>query len=85
MAAPCKLAFDDLWSLRTMGNLALSPDGRRVALVVHRADKASNERRSGIWLLFLLELEGAKNQLWLINTDAGILLISLWVVDLHWR
>jgi dipeptidyl aminopeptidase/acylaminoacyl peptidase len=59
MAAPCKLAFDDLWSLRTMGNLALSPDGRRVALVVHRADKASNERETQ-WHLVTLSLRARR-------------------------
>jgi len=55
MSTSRKLAFDDLWSLQTMGNLALSPDGRCVALVMHQADKASNETRSAIWLLHLDE------------------------------
>jgi dipeptidyl aminopeptidase/acylaminoacyl peptidase len=106
MATSRKLTFDDLWSLRSMGNLALSPDGRRVALVMRMADKVSNETRSAIWLLhldehgyaageprqltgggkndtypvwspdsrhllFLSNREGAKNQLWLIDTDGG--------------
>src|SRR5258708_5205133 len=38
-----------------MGNIALSPDGRRVAFVMQSTDKVSNENRSGILLLHLDE------------------------------
>jgi len=50
-----KLTYDDLWNFKTMGNVALSPDGKRVAFAMSSADKAGNERQSAIWLLQLDE------------------------------
>ncbi len=50
-----KLTLDDLWTFKTLGNIAVSPDGRRIAFVLHSTDKASNEFRSAIWLLSLDE------------------------------
>lgn len=46
---------DDLWALRVMGQVALSPDGRRVAFVMHSTDRAQNENRAAIYLLHLDE------------------------------
>ncbi len=55
MTTPRKLTLDDLWAFKMLGNIALSPDGRRVAFVMHGADKAKNERSSAIYLLQLDE------------------------------
>lgn len=46
---------DDLWALRVMGQVALSPDGRRVAFVMHSTDRMQNENRAAIYLLHLDE------------------------------
>jgi dipeptidyl aminopeptidase/acylaminoacyl peptidase len=50
-----KLTLDDLWAFKSIGNVALSPDGRRVAFSMHSTDKAKNEQQSAIWLLHLDE------------------------------
>src|SRR5712692_8892251 len=50
-----KLTSDDLWTFKNMGNIALSPDGRRIAFVMHSIDKTKNENTSAIWLLQLDE------------------------------
>jgi dipeptidyl aminopeptidase/acylaminoacyl peptidase len=50
-----KLTLDDLWTFKWMGNIALSPDGRRVAFVMHSSDKTKNDRQSAIYLLLLDE------------------------------
>jgi len=50
-----KLTLDDLWTFKMMGNIALSPDGQRVAFVMHSSDKIKNERQSAIYLLHLDE------------------------------
>jgi dipeptidyl aminopeptidase/acylaminoacyl peptidase len=55
MTTSRKLTLDDLWTFKDMGTIALSPDGSRVAFVVHSSDKANNERHSAIWLLHLDE------------------------------
>jgi len=55
VTAPHKLTLDDLWSLQYMGNIAVSPDGRRVAFVMHSTDKDQNEGHSVIFLLHLDE------------------------------
>lgn len=49
------MTIDDLWSLNEIGAIALSPDGRRVAYIVHSDDKAKNETHSAVWLLHLDE------------------------------
>ncbi|HEY1348020.1 MAG TPA: S9 family peptidase [Ktedonobacteraceae bacterium] len=46
---------DDLWALRIMGQVALSPDGRRVAFVMHSMDRAQNENHAALYLLHLDE------------------------------
>src|SRR6266700_1390258 len=50
-----RLTLDDLWTFKWMGNIALSPDGRRVAFVMHSSDKTKNDRQSAIYLLHLDE------------------------------
>src|SRR6266436_1444681 len=50
-----RLTPDDLWTFKWMGNIALSPDGRRVAFVMHSSDKTKNDRQSAIYLLHLDE------------------------------
>ncbi len=55
MTTPRKLTLDDLWTFKILGYITLSPDGRRVAFVMHSTDKAKNERQSAIWLLQLDE------------------------------
>jgi dipeptidyl aminopeptidase/acylaminoacyl peptidase len=55
MPSPRKMTLDDLWALNEIGTIVLSPDGRRVAYVVHSDDKAGNETHSAIWLLHLDE------------------------------
>ena len=55
MTTPRKLTADDLWSFKEMGNIALSPDGRRVAYVMYSLDKLKNERHGIIYLLQLDE------------------------------
>jgi len=46
---------DDFWALRIMGQVALSPDGKRVAFVVHSMDRVQNENHAAIYLLHLDE------------------------------
>src|SRR5215472_6440085 len=55
MTTPRKLTADDLWSFKEMGNIALSPDGRRIAFVMYSLDKSKNERHGAIYLLQLDE------------------------------
>ncbi len=55
MTASRKLTYDDLWQFKEMGNIALSPDGRRVAFVMQSKDKAKDSRHNAIWLLQLDE------------------------------
>lgn len=50
-----KLTLDDLWTFKEIGQVALSPDGRRVAIVQSSKDKEKNETRSAILLLLLDE------------------------------
>ncbi len=61
-----KLTAEDLWSFKEMGEIALSPDGRRVAFVMYSLDKSKNERHGAIYLLQLDEqgnAVGEPNQL----------------------
>jgi dipeptidyl aminopeptidase/acylaminoacyl peptidase len=53
MTTSRKLTIDDLWTFKDVDTVALSPDGKRLAYVVHRLDNARNERQSAIWLLQL--------------------------------
>lgn len=55
MTMPHKITLDDLWSQQNMGEIALSPDGRRVAFVMAGFDKEKNETFSSLYLLLLDE------------------------------
>ncbi len=46
---PRPMNFDDVMSLKTVNNAALSPDGKQVVYVVGYADLKENERRSELW------------------------------------
>jgi len=59
---PHKITLEDLWTLKKMGNVALSPDGRRVAFVMHSSDKEKNENNSTIFLQHLDEQGHALGQ-----------------------
>ncbi len=59
MASLRGLTIDDLWTFNEIGSLALSPDGHKVAYVLHTDDRIQNETRSAIWLLHLDELGSA--------------------------
>src|ERR1700680_1457141 len=59
MASLRKMTIDDLWMFDEIGSIALSPDGRRVAYVVHSDDKAKNETHSAVWILHLDEAGAA--------------------------
>ncbi|HEY7415643.1 MAG TPA: S9 family peptidase [Ktedonobacteraceae bacterium] len=50
-----KLTYDDFWTFKDFGHVALSPDGRRVAFVLLSKNKEKNETRSTIMLLSLDE------------------------------
>jgi dipeptidyl aminopeptidase/acylaminoacyl peptidase len=47
---PRPLTLEDFWSLRTVSDVQLSPDGTTLAYVVGTYDQASNQQRSAIWL-----------------------------------
>ncbi|MGH2482223.1 MAG: TolB family protein, partial [Ktedonobacteraceae bacterium] len=49
------MTCDDLWTFNDVWNVALSPDGRRVALVRGNRDKEKNEYQRAILLLHLDE------------------------------
>jgi dipeptidyl aminopeptidase/acylaminoacyl peptidase len=44
------LTLDDFWSLKTVTDVQLSPDGVTVAYVVGSYDEVANQQRSAIWL-----------------------------------
>ena len=50
-----RITNDDLWSLKSLGNIALSSDGRRIAFVTQSSDKEKDRSRSAISLLYLDE------------------------------
>ncbi len=50
-----KLTVDDLWTFKDVWNVALSPDGRRVAIVQGSKNQAQNEYHHAILLLHLDE------------------------------
>jgi dipeptidyl aminopeptidase/acylaminoacyl peptidase len=66
MTTSRNLTIDDLWTFKDVDTVALSPDGKRLAYVVHRLDKVKNEHQSAIWVLQLDEhgrAEGVARQL----------------------
>ena len=42
---------EDLYRLKAIGDMDLSPDGRRVALVVTEADEEADRQSSSIWVV----------------------------------
>jgi dipeptidyl aminopeptidase/acylaminoacyl peptidase len=50
-----RITRDDLWSLRTMGKIALAPDGCYVAFEMHSNDKEHNDTCCALFLLSLDE------------------------------
>ncbi|MBE3561587.1 MAG: S9 family peptidase [Ktedonobacteraceae bacterium] len=62
MAAPRKLTFDDLWTLKTVGTVALSPDGQRVVFELRATDRERNEYCCALWLLHLDEQGRAQGE-----------------------
>ncbi len=45
------LTLDDTWSIKTITELSLSPDGQRIAYTLESLDKEQNAKRSAIWML----------------------------------
>ena len=45
------MEFDDLMRAQRLSDPQISPDGRSVAYVITRADKAENKTDSDIWLV----------------------------------
>lgn len=61
-----KFSVEDLWSLRTLGQVAVSPDGRRMAFEMHYVEREADTLRSALYLLRLDEqgqAEGEPRQL----------------------
>jgi dipeptidyl aminopeptidase/acylaminoacyl peptidase len=52
---PHTITLDDLSSLKTLGTIALSPNGRRVAFELYTTDTEQDETRCTLWLLLLDE------------------------------
>jgi Tol biopolymer transport system component len=78
---PRKLTYDDLWNFKEIGSIALSPDGRRVALVISTLDKAKNERQSAIWLLQLDEQGHAQGEARQLTSGTKNDTNPVWVPD----
>jgi Tol biopolymer transport system component len=55
MTMPHKITMGDLWSAQNMDEIALSPDGRRVAFVLSTFSTEKNDTFSSIYLLLLDE------------------------------
>ncbi|GCE23377.1 S9 family peptidase [Dictyobacter kobayashii] len=55
MTTPHKWRLEDWWSTKSLGEVTLSPDGRRVAFVISRQDKEKNDTFNTIFLLLLDE------------------------------
>jgi len=83
VTAPHKLTLDDLWALKNMGDVALSPDGRRVAFVMHSSDKEKNESSSAIFLLHLDEQGHATEQPRQLTSGAKNDTNPVWASDSH--
>lgn len=45
------ITAEDLWKMKRVGSLALSPDGKRAAVVVTEYDVAKNEGQGDIWVI----------------------------------
>jgi len=53
MAEKRPMSLDDFWSLKTVNDIRLSPDGATAAYVVGAYDEARNQPHSAIWLAAL--------------------------------
>ncbi len=62
------VAAEDLYRLQFASGIALSPDGRRIAYVVSRADSADNTYRSELWLA---SSDGSSNRRLTWTENAG--------------
>jgi len=76
-----KLTSDDLWAFKNMGNIALSPDGRRIAFVMHSTDKTKNENTSAIWLLQLGEQGHAVGEARQLTSGSKNDIYPVWAPD----
>ncbi len=47
------LSLEDTWAFRTITEMQLSPDGRRMAFTLETQEQEQNEKRSAIWVLDL--------------------------------
>src|SRR4051812_31918953 len=45
------LTFEDVWKVKRLGNPAISPDGKWVAIEVTAYDMEENDSTSDLWLL----------------------------------
>jgi dipeptidyl aminopeptidase/acylaminoacyl peptidase len=45
------LTLEDTWSIKTITEMRLSPDGQRIAYTLESLDKEQNAKRSAIWML----------------------------------
>ncbi|HEX4949500.1 MAG TPA: S9 family peptidase [Blastocatellia bacterium] len=45
------MTFNDVMALKTVGNTAISPDGKQIAYTLSWADMKDNERRTEIWMV----------------------------------
>ena len=45
------ITVDDLWKVKRVGSLAVSPDGKMAAIVVNEYDVEKNEGQGDIWLV----------------------------------
>ncbi len=68
----------DLWEMRFITDMRLSPDERFIAYRLESNDRASNQRRSAIWLLDTLT--GGTRQLTFGKRDGA----PRWSPDGHW-
>ncbi|MBI5876930.1 MAG: S9 family peptidase [Chloroflexi bacterium] len=51
MSTPRPIAVDDLYRIKTAGDVQLSPDGARIAYVLTRIDAEADGYRSNIWIV----------------------------------
>lgn len=55
MSLPRIFTLDDFWTIRNLGNIAVSPNGRRVAFELHSLSREQNEQHSALYILHLDE------------------------------
>ncbi len=77
-ASPAPFAVQDLVSLQRVSDLAVSPDGKRVAYTLRSTDLAANRGRTDVWTLELAR-RGAKPVQ--VTTDPGADGSAQWSAD----